>query len=382
MKKVIRSFCVLVLIVSSVKLVAQSKGEPVYVSGNEGYKSFRIPAIIKAPNGDLLAFCEGRVNGAGDFGNIKIVLKKSSDNGKTWSALQIVASNDTLQAGNPAPVLDLTDPRFPRGRIFLFYNTGNGHEGELRKGNGHRDVLYKTSGDNGETWSEPTDITLQVNRIYQPEINPKWNFKQDWRSYANTPGHAMQFDKGKYEGRIYIAANHSSGDPKPELRDYKAHGYYTDDHGVTFHLSETVPFEGSNESTAAQLTNNSLMMNSRNQTGKYRIVSLSNDGGETWDTTFVDHNLPDPICEGSLLNIGTKKGKSVLAFSNNDAVKDRDSLTLRISFNEGKAWKKKFLIEPKNTGYSDIIKISKKEIGILYEADGYKEIKFAIVKWK
>jgi sialidase-1 len=382
MKKVIRFFCIIILIVSSVKLVAQSKAEPVYVSGNEGYKSFRIPAIIKAPNGDLLAFCEGRVNGAGDFGDIKIVLKRSNDNGKTWSALQIVASNDTLQAGNPAPVLDLTDRRFPGGRIFLFYNTGDGHEGELRKGHGHRDVFYKTSVDNGKTWSEPTDITLQVNRIYQPEINPKWNFKQDWRSYANTPGHAMQFDNGKYKGRIYIAANHSSGDPKPELRDYKAHGFYTDDHGATFHLSETVPFEGSNESTAAQLTNNSLMMNSRNQTGKYRIVSLSNDGGETWNTTFVDHNLPDPICEGSLLNIGTKNGKSVLAFSNNDAIESRDSLTLRISFDEGKTWKKKFLIEPKNTGYSDIVKISKKEIGILYEADGYKEIKFAIVKWK
>jgi sialidase-1 len=188
--------------------------------------------------------------------------------------------------------------------------------------------------------------------------------------------------QGKYKGRIYVAANHSSGDPKPELRDYKAHGYYTDDHGATFHLSETVPFEGSNESTAAQLTNNSLMMNSRNQTGKYRVVSLSKDGGETWDTTYVDRNLTDPICEGSLLNIGTKKGKSVLAFCNNDDTSRRNSLTLRISFDEGKNWKKKFLIEPKNTGYSDIVKISKKKIGVLYEADGYKEIKFVEAKWE
>jgi len=382
MKKVILFFCILVLIASSIKVVAQSKAEPVYVSGIEGYKSFRIPAIIKAPNEDLLAFCEGRINGAGDFGDIKIVLKRSNDNGKTWNALQIVASNDSLQAGNPAPVVDLTDPRFPKGRIFLFYNTGNRHEGELRKGKGHRDVFYKTSVDNDKTWSEPTDITLQVNRIYQPDINSDWNFKEDWRSYANTPGHALQFPEGKYKGRIYIAANHSSGDPKPELRDYKAHGYYTDDHGATFHLSETVPFEGSNESTAAQLTNNSLMMNSRNQTGKYRVVSLSNDGGETWDTTFVDHSLPDPICEGSLLNIETKKGKSALAFCNDDDDNNRDSLTLRISFDEGKTWKKKFLIEPKNTAYSDIVKLTKNTIGILYEADEYKEIRFTVVKWE
>ena len=122
------------------------------------------------------------------------------------------------------------------------------------------------------------------------------------------------------------------------------------------------------------------MMNSRNQTGKYRIVSLSNDGGETWDTTFVDYNLPDPICEGSLLNIGTNKGKSVLAFCNNIDTSHRDSLTLRISFNEGKTWKKNILIEPKNTGYSDIVKMSKKKIGVFYEAEGYREIRFKIKK--
>jgi sialidase-1 len=378
MKNIVITFFTLIFFSSA--LFAQNNS--VYVSGTEGYKSFRIPAIIKAPNGDLLAFCEGRVNGAGDFGNIKVVLKTSSDDGKTWSALQIVASNDTLQAGNPAPVVDLTDPRFPKGRIFLFYNTGNGHEGELRRGHGHRDVLFKTSIDNGKTWSEPTDITLQVNRINQPQLNPLWNFKEDWRSYANTPGHALQFEHGKYNGRIYVAANHSSGDPKPELRDYQAHGYFTDDHGATFHLSETVTFEGSNESTAAELSNNGLMMNSRNQTGSYRIVSLSKDGGATWDTTFIDYNLPDPVCEGSLLNIGTRNGKAVLAFCNNDSKINRDSLTLRVSFDEGKTWKKKFLIDPKNTAYSDIVKVSENTIGILYEADGYKEIRFKTLKWK
>ena len=165
------------------------------------------------------------VNGSNDFGNIKIVQKRSDDKGKTWSPLQIVASNDTLQAGNPAPVVDLTDPRFPKGRIFLFYNTGDGNEMELRKGKGHRDVLYKTSIDNGKTWSDPTDITLQVNRIISPTINPQWNFKEDWRTYANTPGHALQFQAGKYKGRIYVAANHSSGPPQQHLKDYQAHGY-------------------------------------------------------------------------------------------------------------------------------------------------------------
>ena len=83
-------------------LFGQDKKVPVFVSGNDGFKSYRIPAIIKAPNNDLLAFCEGRVNSSSDFGNIDIVMKRSSDNGNTWSPIYIVAIYDSLQAGNPA----------------------------------------------------------------------------------------------------------------------------------------------------------------------------------------------------------------------------------------------------------------------------------------
>src|SRR5690606_35962131 len=86
---------------------AQEKDVPVFVSGTEGHKSYRIPAIVALSNGDLLAFCEGRVHGSADFGDINIVLKRSSNRGKTWSALQTIVDADTLQAGNPAPVVDL-----------------------------------------------------------------------------------------------------------------------------------------------------------------------------------------------------------------------------------------------------------------------------------
>ena len=101
----------------------QAKEVPVFISGTDGFKSFRIPAIIRAPDGSLLAFCEGRLNGSGDFGNIKIVMKRSRDNGETWGQIQTVATNDTLQTDNAAPVVDMADPAYPKGRIFLFYNT-------------------------------------------------------------------------------------------------------------------------------------------------------------------------------------------------------------------------------------------------------------------
>ena len=71
---------------------------PVFISGTEGHKSYRIPAIVGLPNGDLLAFCEGRVNGAGDFGDINIVMKSSKNGGKTWNSLITIVDADSLQA--------------------------------------------------------------------------------------------------------------------------------------------------------------------------------------------------------------------------------------------------------------------------------------------
>lgn len=358
---------------------------PVFTSGTEGYTIFRIPAIIRIPGGDLLAFAEGRVHGGADFGDIDIVMKRSSDGGKTWSALQKITDNDTLQSGNPAPVVDLTDPRYPAGRIFLFYNTGNVSEGEIRKGKGYKQVWYKTSTDGGKTWSEAKDITVKVNKPFKPAVNPLYQFREDWRGYANTPGHAEQFMSGKYKGRIYVAANHSAGDPLPAGADYHAHGYYTDDHGESFHLSDVISFPGSNEASAVALSDGLLMMNIRNQKGdiRERIVAVSSNGGQSWDTTYFDPQLPDPVCEGSIINLTPGKNKPILAFSNAASQKRRDSLTLRISYDQGKTWPSAQLIEAAVTGikgdataYSDLVPLGKRRVGVLYERANYSQIVF------
>lgn len=386
MKKYFSLFIYVLLFVTA---SAQQNPVPVFESGNDGHKSYRIPAIVSMPGGSLLAFAEGRVNNAGDFGDINIVLKRSTDNGKTWSVIQTVVDYDNLQAGNPAPVVDLTDPKYPQGRVFLFYNTGNNHEGEVRKGKGLREVWYKTSVDGGLTWSEAINITTQVHRPLQPATNPAYTFSEDWRSYANTPGHAMQVASGTYKGRIFVAANHSAGQPRGRFEDYAAHGFYTDDHGKTFHLSASLQWPGSNEATAAAISGNRLMLNARNQKGdiKARIVSISKNGGASWDTTYIDHTLPDPVCEGTILTIGKRKGKNILAFCNAADTKRRDNLTLRISYNDGITWKKSIVIDKDesqkdNTAYSDIVQLSRSSVGVLYEKDNYAQIVFTPVKWK
>lgn len=353
--------------------------QPVFVSGEEGHKSYRIPAIISLPNGELLAFCEGRVNNSADFGDINIVMKRSRNKGKTWGPLQNIVDYNDLQAGNPAPVVDMKDPAWPKGRIFLFYNTGNKHEGEVRKGNGLREVWYKTSTDGGTTWSEGVNITAQTHR----PANTPYNFKEDWRTYANTPGHAIQLRNG----RLYVAANHTAGPPQERYLDGRAHGYYSDDHGKTFKLSEDVSTPGGNESMAAELSDGKLMMNIRNQHGgtKARIVAISKDGGQRWDTTYFDQQLPDPICQGSILSMG----KNTLLFCNAASTTRRDSLTLRVSTDEGKTWKRSYLIDKSapgtkgdHTAYSDLVQLSKNKAGILYEQDNYRRIIFVPIHIK
>ncbi len=130
------------------------------------------------------------------------------------------------------------------------------------------------------------------------------------------------------------------------------------------------------------------MFNARNQQGdvRARIVALSSDGGVKWDTTYFDHNLPDPVCEGSILTIGKNKKQNILAFSNAADTKNRDNLTLRISFDDGKTGTKQYLVDKSKNGekdftaYSDLVQTGKKSVGIQYELDGYKSIVFKDIK--
>ncbi len=377
----------LLFVLFCLALSAQDK-IPVFVSGTEGYKTFRIPALIHSPAGELLAFSEGRVHGDNDFGDIDIVMKRSVDAGRTWSPLRVVAENDTLQAGNPAPVVDYTDPAYPGGRIFLFYNTSGNSERDIRNGKGCREVWYKTSADDGMTWSAPVNITTQVSRPDQPDLNPDYHFKEGWRWYANTPGHAIQLKNGQYKGRIFVAANHSSivGDPAHE--EGFSHGFYSDDHGKSFLLGQSLPIAGSNEAMAAELPSG-LMLNARNQKKvvRARVVATSKDGGAQWDTAYYDLQLPDPACQGSILEMKGKKGKELLVSCNAATRSRRDSLTLRISYDLGLTWPVAFCIDSDstqrdNTAYSDITELDKGRIGVLYERDRYAQIVFTAIRGK
>ena len=93
----------------------------IFVSGQGGYHTYRIPALMVTRSGTLLAFCEGRKHSSSDTGDIDLLLRRSVDGGKTWGKTQVVWDDGPNTCGNPCPVLDA---RTGAIRLLLTHNLG------------------------------------------------------------------------------------------------------------------------------------------------------------------------------------------------------------------------------------------------------------------
>ena len=153
----------------------------VFRSGEEGYHTFRIPALLATKKGTLLAFCEGRKNSRSDTGDIDLVLKRSGDHGRTWSRLQVVADHGPDTIGNPCPVQDRKT-----GTIWLPLTGNPGHitQKEILAGTGTRTMWMSRSDDDGATWRAPVEITSAVK-------DPSWTW------CAAGPGNSIQLKRGR-----------------------------------------------------------------------------------------------------------------------------------------------------------------------------------------
>ena len=63
-----------------------------FIGGQQGYHTYRIPAMTVSTRGTVLAFCEGRRYSSSDTGDIDLILKRSFDDGRTWEPTQTVVT--------------------------------------------------------------------------------------------------------------------------------------------------------------------------------------------------------------------------------------------------------------------------------------------------
>lgn len=133
-----------------------------------------------------------------------------------------------------------------------------------------------------------------------------------------------------------------------------------------------------------------MIMSIRNQRGdiRQRILAYSSDGGQTWENVHFEDQLPDPVCQASILSIGEIEGKTILAHSNAADTEERNYLTIKISYDEGQTWDHIIPVDYTGdsallpwTAYSDLVKLDQKKLGILYERNQYQEIIFKILAW-
>ncbi|MEU3524620.1 sialidase family protein [Streptomyces sp. NPDC038707] len=339
-----------------------------------GYACFRIPAVVRTTDGTLLAFAEGRVLNCGDAADIDIVLKRSTDGGRTWGPLQVVTEGAGDTHGNPAPVVDRDT-----GRIWLAetYNTGR-TDGASCRVPCDRTPHLQYSDDDGETWSAPRDLS--------PEILPAhWN---SW--YATGPVHGIQLTRGRYAGRLVLGVNTETWDGTRVTANHAAL-IVSDDHGGHWRIGATdtwpIAADGTfrqkpSELTLAERADGSVLVSGREQDGTdlgHRTQAVSRDGGTSFAGPF--RGLPDlytPQVQGSLLRLGDR----LLLACPGDPDRRR-TMMIRSSWDGGRTWEsadRGTVVTTDWSGYSDLVRIGSTTAGLLYEggtADARDEIRFA-----
>lgn len=339
-----------------------------YSAGEGGYATYRIPAAITTRAGTLLAFAEGRHDGAGDTGDIDVVLRRSSDGGCTWGPLRVVAAGGGDTRGNPAPVVD---PRTGRIVLVTSYNSGGATEARIMRGEvapqQARRVFVQTSRDDGVHFSSPRDITS--------EVKPR-----DWRWYATGPGHAIALRHGPHAGRLVVPANHSAAPPKGstdtgrEAKYYGAHAIYSDNGGRTWHLGFVDDsydgHDNANESGVAELTDGRLYFSARDQGGTSRgnrLDTYSSDGGAIVDRPYtVQPTLNDvPEVQGSVLQL---RGRGApLLFSGPSVPTARRAMAIWRSTDGGATFTRAVTLSSWRAAYSDLVQVGGGRVGVLYE---------------
>lgn len=310
-----------------------------FVSGTGGYFRYRIPALVVTVQGTVLAFCEARRRTGQDDDEIDIMLRRSTDGGRTWEDRQMVVMDGDRTCGNPCPVVDLQ-----AGTVILSFCKDN------------QQVFVTRSDDDGLTWSEPEEITGSVKE-------PSW-------SYLGTgPGHGIQLRSGRLLIPCWSDASPGPAtwrDPPPVWNQVQSSfAFFSDDGGRSWQRGEEMTRDASDECEAVELRDGTVYMSMRSRHDiKRRAYAHSEDGGRTWSEVEYDPNLPEPSCQGSVVRLD--EGRVLLSHPAN--TEERTHLTVRMSYDECRTWPVAKVLHEGLASYSDLA-IADGQILCFHEAD-------------
>ena len=334
----------------------------IYRPGDYGSTNYRIPAIITAKDGSLVIATDKRKYNEADLPqDIDIVCNRSTDGGHTWSEPYTIALGTGVNHGFGDCALAWSND--DNGLIAAF--VGGVGLWNSTPSNPIRSYISK-SYDNGQTWTEPEDITHFIfgNNCIVPE-------HQTWRASFFGSGNGLRTSTG----RIMFVAAIREGSAQ-SLNNYAV---YSDDNGVTWHVSGRASV-GGDEAKVTELVDGRILMSIRH--GGNRWYNISEDGGETWQpTTSTWYDITAPACNGDLIrytseNQGHDKNRLLhsVPFGNN-----REKVTVYVSYDEGETWPVSKCIVPYSSAYSSLCVLPDGTIGLYVEeayagASGYSTV--------
>ena len=320
---------------------------------------FRIPAICRAPNGDLIAAADARYRSSADlhhFQLIRIAYRRSTDEGKTWTPVALMHNlrwdeTEKQSASDPSFIVDRTT-----GEIFCFWNSIEWVKKE-NKGSFYR-WFVQSSRDNGISWSAPRELSRDLHRA-------------EWTKTSHvfiTSGQGTQLADGTLLHTMVW------------VEERKGALFGSADHGRTWRPVGSF-YAPADENKVLELANGELMVNSRPPVASLggRVLHRSADRGATW-TGMVEKALPDPSCNGSVIHFDSLSGRKALLFSNCRSDRSRCNISLRVSYDDSRTWNQGVVINPGHCAYSDLVQLKDGDVGIIYEAFANYEIVFESVK--
>lgn len=331
-------------------------GYAVRKAKDENVHTYRIPGIVTTDKGTLISVYDIRYDHSGDLpANIDVGMSRSTDKGQTWDKMKNIMDmegpNDNSGVGDPAI---LFDPATKTIWVTALWSKGNrsiagSGPGLTPEETGQFVLTYST--DDGLTWAKPYSITNQVK-------NP------EWRLFFPGPGNGIVMADGK----LVFPAQYWDAKKMPHSTLI-----YSNDHGKTW-KSGVGAKSNTTESQLVETTPGTIMLNMRDNRGKFRSVSTTTDLGQSWTTHATSYNtLTDPVCMAGFIKARVNvKGqmKDVLFFSNQNNAKAREDFTIKASLDMGETWMpaNQLLIDTRNSyGYSALTKVDDDHIGILYE---------------
>lgn len=320
--------------------------------GDYNSTNYRIPVVITARNGNIVAVTDKRKFNNGDLPeDIDMVCNVSADGGHTWTEPYTIVYGTGHGKGFGDCALSLTKDE---NGLIAAYVGGPGFWGSTPD-NPLR-MYISRSNDNGMTWTGPEDITYQ---IYGAECQDEE--RKEWLGGFFGSGNGLLTSTGRI---MFVVAMREQSEDKEIVCN---HAVYSDDNGKTWQVSERASV-GGDEAKVVELVDGRILMSIRH--GGYRWYNISSDGGITWQPTTSEWtDIEAPACNGDIVrftsvNDGDDKNRLLHSVPVGTS---RKNVSVYVSYDEGETWPLSRCIVPYNSAYSSLCILPDNTIGLYVE---------------